>query len=126
LKGKALAVWGLAFKPQTDDIREAPALVLIEKLLAAGATVRVHDPEAMANVKREIGETITYCEKPYDALAKADGLVVVTEWKEFQSPDWEAIRSLMPGRVVFDGRNIYDEAALEALGFAYYGIGRGR
>jgi UDPglucose 6-dehydrogenase len=126
LKGKTIAVWGLAFKPQTDDIREAPALVLIDELLNAGAKVTAHDPEAMANVKAIYGDKITYAEKPYDALAGADGLALVTEWKEFQAPDFEAMKKLMPGRVIFDGRNIYDPAAMEALGFAYYGIGRGR
>src|SRR5439155_16532890 len=98
LQGKTLAVWGLAFKPQTDDVREAPALVLIEKLLAAGAKVRAHDPEAMLNVKALLGDKIVYCNKPYDALAGADGLVIVTEWKEFQSPDFALIQNLMPGR----------------------------
>lgn len=126
LKGKTFAVWGLAFKPQTDDIREAPALVLIGKLLDAGAKVKVHDPEAMTNVRKEIGDAVVYCEKPYDAIANADALVIVTEWKEFQSPDFETMKKLMPGRVIFDGRNIYDEAAMEGVGFTYYGIGRGK
>ncbi len=126
LTGKTFAIWGLAFKPQTDDIREAPALVLIEKLLAAGAKVRVHDPEAMPNVKAEIGDKVTYCEKPYATLIDADALVVVTEWKEFQSPDFESMKKLMPGRAIFDGRNIYDETTMESMGYAYYGIGRGR
>jgi UDPglucose 6-dehydrogenase len=126
LKGKTIAVWGLAFKPQTDDIREAPALVLIDALLAAGAKVRAHDPEAMANVKAIYGDKIAYAEKPYDTLDGADGLALVTEWKEFQAPDFGEMKKRMKGHAVFDGRNIYDEKSMETLGFAYYGIGRGR
>jgi UDPglucose 6-dehydrogenase len=121
-----LAVWGLAFKPRTDDIREAPALVLIDSLLAAGAKVRVHDPEAMANVRAIYGEKLTYCDRPYGALEGADGLVIVTEWQEFRNPDFEVMRRLLKGPVVFDGRNIYDEKALAGYGFEYYGIGRGK
>jgi UDPglucose 6-dehydrogenase len=126
LAGKTIAVWGLAFKPQTDDIREAPALVLIDALLAAGAKVQAHDPEAMANVKAIYGSKISYADKPYDALAGADGLALVTEWKEFQAPDFDHIKTLLKGHAIFDGRNVYDEKAMEAKGFAYYGIGRGR
>ncbi|CAN5374840.1 UDP-glucose/GDP-mannose dehydrogenase family protein [soil metagenome] len=126
LKGKTIGIWGLAFKPQTDDIREAPALVLIDSLLAAGAKVKVHDPEAMANVKAIYGEKITFCEKPYEALDGVDGLALVTEWKEFQAPDFEQMKKLMKGHAIFDGRNIYDEKTMETLGFAYYGIGRGK
>ncbi|MBY0231266.1 MAG: UDP-glucose/GDP-mannose dehydrogenase family protein [Gemmataceae bacterium] len=124
LSGKTLAVWGLAFKPRTDDIREAPALALIDRLLAAGAKLRVHDPEAMDNVKAIYGTKLVYCDKPYGALEGADGLVLVTEWQQFRNPDFELMRRLMTGHVVFDGRNIFDPKALATKGFAYHGIGR--
>jgi UDPglucose 6-dehydrogenase len=126
LAGKTLAIWGLAFKPRTDDIREAPALVLIDELLAKGVKLRVHDPEAMENVRAIYGEKLVYCDRPYGALEQADGLVIVTEWKEFQSPDFELMRRLLAGHVIFDGRNVYDEKAMTDYGFTYYGIGRGR
>ena len=126
LAGKTLAVWGLAFKPRTDDIREAPALTLIDALLAAGVHVRVHDSEAMANVKAIYGEKLTYCDRPYGALEGADGLAIVTEWAEFRNPDFEVMKRLLKTPVIFDGRNIYDEAAMAAHGFTYYAIGRGR
>jgi UDPglucose 6-dehydrogenase len=125
LKGKTLAVWGLAFKPRTDDIRESPALALIDRLLLAGATVRVHDPEALANVRAAYGDKLSYADRPYGALEGADGLAVVTEWPEFRNPDFEVMRRLLQGRVIFDGRNLYDPKAMHAHGFAYYGIGRG-
>jgi UDPglucose 6-dehydrogenase len=124
IKDKTVAVWGLAFKPRTDDIREAPALVLIEALLAAGAQVRVHDPEALPNVRQIHGERLAYCDRPYGALEQADALAVVTEWSEFRNPDFEVMRRLMRQPVVFDGRNVYDPARMEALGFTYHGIGR--
>jgi UDPglucose 6-dehydrogenase len=126
LKGKTIALWGLAFKPRTDDIREAPALTLIDSLLAAGASVRVHDPEAMANVKAIYGDRLYYADRPYGALEGADGLALVTEWAEFRNPDFELIRRLLKGHVIFDGRNIYDHKAMTTLGFTYYGIGRGK
>lgn len=126
LAGKTVAIWGLAFKPRTDDIREAPALVLIDDLLKAGATVRVHDPEAMANVRAEYGDKLVYCDRPYGALEGADGLAIVTEWQEFRNPDFEVMRRLMKAPVIFDGRNIYDQKTMEGYGFAYYAIGRGR
>ena len=125
LAGKTLALWGLAFKPRTDDIREAPALALIDALLAAGAKVRAHDPEAMANVREVYGDKLYYADRPYGALEGADGLVLVTEWPEFRNPDFEVMKRLLAGRVVFDGRNVFDPRQMEALGFAYYGIGRG-
>jgi UDPglucose 6-dehydrogenase len=125
LAGKTLAVWGLAFKPRTDDIREAPALTLIDSLLAAGAKVRAHDPEAMANVREVYGDKLYYADRPYGALEGADGLVIVTEWQEFRNPDFEVMKRLLANRVIFDGRNIYDYRQMEALGFTYYGIGRG-
>jgi UDPglucose 6-dehydrogenase len=124
LKGKCLALWGLAFKPRTDDIREAPALVLIDDLLTAGVRLRVHDPEAIANVRQIYGDKIAYCDRPYWALEGADGLVVVTEWQEFRQPDFEVMRRLMRDHVIFDGRNIYEPKAVRGLGFTYYGIGR--
>ncbi len=126
LAGKTLAVWGLAFKPRTDDIREAPALALIDSLLAAGVKVRVHDPEAMDNVRALYGEKLYYADKPYGALEGADGLAIVTEWPEFRNPDFELIRRLLAGHVVFDGRNVYDERTMAQYGFTYYGIGRGK
>ncbi len=126
LAGKTLAIWGLAFKPRTDDIREAPALVLIDNLLAAGAKVRVHDPEAMANVRAQYGDRLVYCDKPYGAVEGADGLAVVTEWQEFRNPDFEVVKRLLKTPVVFDGRNIYDEKAMAGHGLTYYAIGRGR
>jgi UDPglucose 6-dehydrogenase len=125
LEGKTLAVWGLAFKPRTDDIREAPALTLIDELLAAGAKVRAHDPEAMANVRERYGDKIHYADRPYGALEGADGLVIVTEWPEFRNPDFEVMKRLLTKPVIFDGRNIYDHDRMKSLGFTYYGIGRG-
>jgi UDPglucose 6-dehydrogenase len=125
LKGRTIAVWGLAFKPRTDDIRESPALALIDSLLAAGAAVRVHDPEAMANVRAQYGDKLTYADRPYGALEGADGLAVVTDWQEFRNPDFEVMRRLLKERVIFDGRNLYDPRTLKGYGFTYYGIGRG-
>jgi UDPglucose 6-dehydrogenase len=126
VKGKTFAVWGLAFKPQTDDIREAPALVLIDELLAAGAKLRVHDPEAAANVRALYGDKLTYSDGPYGALEGADALVIVTEWKAFQNPDFDMIKKLLASPVIFDGRNIYDTKAMQTYGFTYYAIGRGK
>jgi UDPglucose 6-dehydrogenase len=125
LSGTTIAIWGLAFKPRTDDIREAPALTLIDSLLKAGAKVRVHDPEAMANVREIYGDKLHYADRPYGALEGADGLAIVTEWKAFQNPDFEVMKRLLAARVIFDGRNIYDHAHMTELGFTYYGIGRG-
>ncbi|MDI1482690.1 UDP-glucose/GDP-mannose dehydrogenase family protein [Polyangium sp. y55x31] len=125
LEGRTVAVWGLAFKPQTDDIREAPALVLIEELLAAGATVRAHDPAAMENVRAVLGDRITYCESMYDAALGADALALVTEWHEFRRPDFSRIKRVMRNAALFDGRNVWDADELRALGFWYTGIGRG-
>ncbi len=124
LKDKTLAVWGLAFKPRTDDVREAPALVLIDALLAEGVRLRVHDPEALANVRALYGDRLVYCDRPYGALEGADGLAIVTEWQQFRTPDFEVVRRLLREPVLFDGRNLYDPASLAALGFTYYGIGR--
>src|SRR5262249_53518931 len=124
LKGKTLAVWGLAFKPRTDDIREAPSLVLIANLLAEGARLRVHDPEAMDNVRNFFGDKLVYCDRPYGALEGADGLAIVTEWQAFRHPDFEVMRRLMAGPVIFDGRNLYDPRGMAEVGFTYYSIGR--
>jgi UDPglucose 6-dehydrogenase len=124
LKTKTLAIWGLAFKPRTDDIREAPALVLIDKLLATGVQVRVHDPEAMPNVRAIYGDRLSYCDRPYGTLEGADGLVLVTEWQEFRRPDFAVVKKLLREPVLFDGRNIYDPKALTRQGFKYFGIGR--
>ena len=124
LGGKTIAVWGLAFKPRTDDIREAPALVLIDRLLAAQAKVAVHDPEAMANVREIYGEKLIYGDNPLDVLEGADALAINTEWNEFRNPDFEDVRRRMRSAVIFDGRNLYDPAAMRRHGFAYYSIGR--
>jgi len=124
LKGRRFAVWGLAFKPNTDDMREAPAVVVIEGLLAAGAQVTAYDPEAMDECKkRHLGDKIDYAEVPMAALDGADALVLVTEWNEFRRPDFEAVKAGLKTPVVFDGRNIYSRATLERLGFTYHGIG---
>jgi UDPglucose 6-dehydrogenase len=124
LRDKTLAVWGLAFKPRTDDIRDAPALTLIDALLAEGVRLRVHDPEAMTNVKAIYGDRLVYCDRPYGALEGADGLVIVTEWQEFRNPDFEVMRRLLRERVIFDGRNLYEPKTLAGHGFTYYAIGR--
>lgn len=124
LAGKTIALWGLAFKPNTDDMREAPAIVVVEELLAAGARVVAFDPEAMDEARhRHFGERITYATNPMAALQGADGLVLVTEWNEFRRPDFDAVKAALRTPVVFDGRNIYPRATLERLGFKYYGIG---
>src|SRR5262249_31651959 len=112
LKEKTLAIWGLAFKPRTDDIREAPALTLIDALLAEGVKVRVHDPEAMANVRSLYGDKLIYCDRPYGTLEEADGLAIVTEWQEFRHPDFEVMRRLLREPVIFDGRNLYEPKTL--------------
>lgn len=124
LKGKTIAVWGLAFKPETDDMREAPSLVLIEKLLAAGATVRAFDPIAMEETRRRIGQTVTYCKNLYDASENADAVLVVTEWKQFRLPNWTNVKEAMRGNVIIDGRNLYDGDELRAAGFKYSRIGK--
>ncbi len=123
IKGKTFAVWGLSFKPKTDDMREAPSVVIIEKLLAAGAHVKAHDPVAMDEAKHSLQDRITYCTKQEDALVDADALLIVTEWSEFRVPDFEELKSKLKNPVIFDGRNIYDAEELRSLGFHYYGIG---
>ncbi|WP_304246051.1 UDP-glucose/GDP-mannose dehydrogenase family protein [Parabacteroides gordonii] len=124
LKGKRIAIWGLAFKPETDDMREAPSLVLIEKLLAAGCEVYAYDPVAVEESKRRIGESVHYAKDIYDAVVDADALMLVTEWKEFRMPSWSAIKKLMATPLVLDGRNIYDIKEMEENGFVYHCIGR--
>ncbi len=125
LADKTLAVWGLAFKPRTDDVREAPALVFLDAMLEAGVRLRVHDPEAMANVRSVYGDRLAaYCDRPYGALEGADGLVIVTEWQEFRNPDFEVMRRLLREKVIFDGRNLYDPKTPAGFGFTYYSIGR--
>ncbi|MEO6070043.1 MAG: UDP-glucose/GDP-mannose dehydrogenase family protein [Chitinophagaceae bacterium] len=124
LQGKHFAVWGLAFKPNTDDIREAPALEIIDGLIKAGATVTAYDPEAMENVRNTIGDTITFAENQYDCLEKADALIIATEWNEFRTPNFLKIVSILKNKVIFDGRNLFDTAAIKELGFYYECIGR--
>ena len=124
LKGKKFALWGLAFKPNTDDIREAPALYMIEALTAAGASVVAYDPEAMGNVKKLLGDKIEFGETQYDCLNKADALVIATEWNEFRTPDFLKIVKLMKNKVIFDGRNLFDTDAIKELGFFYESVGR--
>jgi UDPglucose 6-dehydrogenase len=124
LKGKTIAVWGLAFKPRTDDMREAPSIPLIESLLAAGAAVQAFDPVAARTAKTIFGSRITYAASSYDAVKGADALAIVTEWNEFRRPDFGRIRSLMRSPVVFDGRNLFTPAHMKQNGFTYYSIGR--
>jgi UDPglucose 6-dehydrogenase len=124
LKGRHFALWGLAFKPNTDDIREAPALYIIESLLAQGATVTAFDPEAMPNVKQLMGESIAFAENQYEALEGADALIIATEWNEFRTPDFLKIVRAMKRKAIFDGRNLFDVKSISELGFHYESIGR--
>ncbi|TAE72200.1 MAG: UDP-glucose/GDP-mannose dehydrogenase family protein [Bacteroidetes bacterium] len=124
LKDKKFAVWGLAFKPNTDDIREAPALENINALLAAGAKISVYDPEAMENVKEILGNKIQYAESPYGALVEADALLIMTEWSVFRSPDFSVVSSLLKNKVIFDGRNLFELEQMKEIGFEYHSIGR--
>lgn len=124
LKGKKIAVWGLAFKPNTDDIREAPALSIIEALLAEEVIITAYDPEAMANVKAILGNKISFADRQYDALADADALIIATEWSEFRTPDFDNIIRLLKNKVIFDGRNLFDLAKMEEMGFHYESVGR--
>ncbi len=124
LRGRMIALWGLAFKPRTDDMREAPAIAIVERLLELGANVRAYDPEAGPTARRLFGSRVTLCEKSYEALSGADGLAIVTEWNEFREPDFAKMRQLMRSPVVFDGRNIYSPEHMRALGFTYFSIGR--
>src|SRR6201995_2146132 len=124
LKGRHFALWGLAFKPNTDDIREAPALFIIDALIKEGASVSVYDPEAMANVKKQIGDRVKYGENQYDVLEKADALIIATEWNEFRTPNFLKMVTSMTNKVIFDGRNLFDINAIRELGFYYESIGR--
>jgi UDPglucose 6-dehydrogenase len=124
LKGKHFALWGLAFKPNTDDIREAPALYMIEALTAAGATVSVFDPEAMTNVERLLGDKVTYAPHQYECLENADALIIATEWSVFRTPDFEKIAALLKNKLIFDGRNLFDVARMQELDFHYESVGR--
>jgi len=124
LSGKTIAVWGLSFKPGTDDVREAPSLVLIDRLLELGAVLRVCDPEAMDNVRLCYGDRLVYCDRPDDALDGADALAIVTEWKQFVHPDFDRMRARLRNPVIFDGRNLYDPARMQAAGFTYHSVGR--
>jgi UDPglucose 6-dehydrogenase len=124
LHGRRFAVWGLAFKPRTDDMREAPSLTIVEGLLARGAAVAVHDPEAMNEARRLFGERVTYHRLNYDALAGADALLIVTEWNEFRRPDFARMKQLLRRPVIFDGRNLYEPEVMREHGFMYFPIGR--
>ena len=124
LKGRHFGLWGLSFKPATDDMREAPALILIELLLEAGATVTAFDPVAMEECRRKIGNRIQYASHMYDALQEADAMIVVTEWQEFKVPKFTYIEKALKEKVIFDGRNIYSPEQMEEFGYTYYGIGR--
>lgn len=123
IKGKTFSMWGLSFKPNTDDMREAPSLVLIDKLVAQGAKVKAYDPVALEEAKHILGDKVTFAADEYEALVDSQGLLLVTEWSEFRVPNWKVVKKLMEEHVVFDGRNIYEEQEMKNLGFAYYGIG---
>ncbi len=124
IEGKTFSIWGLSFKPNTDDMREAPSLVLIESLLKAGAIVKVFDPVAMPEAKHDLGDSVTWCSDIYEAAENADTIVLVTEWNEFRLPDWKKVRASMVQPILFDGRNVYDKSVLEKSGFTYYGMGK--
>ncbi|MBT3748772.1 MAG: UDP-glucose/GDP-mannose dehydrogenase family protein, partial [Bacteroidetes bacterium] len=124
LAGKKFAMWGLAFKPNTDDMREAPALVVIDQLVEAGASVVAYDPVAVEETKRRIGDKITYVDDPYEALIDADALLLLTEWSEFRIPRYRIMEKLLKNKLVFDGRNVFDPVEMKEFGYTYYGIGR--
>jgi len=124
LSGKVFALWGLSFKPNTDDMREAPSLIIIDELLKAGAKIQAYDPIAMENTRQIIGDKINFCETYYQALEGASALVLVTEWNEFKQPDWTEVKRLLKEPIVFDGRNIFDPKQLSDYGIKYFGIGR--
>jgi len=124
VKGRTFAIWGLAFKPRTDDMREAPSLVVIEELLRMGAKISAHDPEALGSARNIFGDRVALHETNYDALAGADALIILTEWNEFRHPNFHRIKALLKSPVIFDGRNLYDPALMKALEFRYYSIGR--
>jgi UDPglucose 6-dehydrogenase len=124
LKGRIFAIWGLAFKPRTDDMREAPSLVVIEELIAAGARVQVHDPEALENARRIFGDRVSYHSSNYEALKQADALIILTEWNQFRHPNFQRIKTELKQAVIFDGRNLYEPTLMKALEFKYYSVGR--
>jgi UDPglucose 6-dehydrogenase len=124
LAGKTIAIWGLSFKPRTDDMREAPSVVIINRLLRAGATVKAHDPVAMNEARKIFKNRIHFSDNDYEVLRGADALAVVTEWSEFRTPDFQKIKKLLKKPLIFDGRNIYNQAELRKMGFTYYSIGR--
>ena len=124
LKGKTIAMWGLSFKPHTDDIREAPSLYNIDELLLEGVIIKAHDPEGAENVKKLIGDKIQYCETPYEAAENADAIFIATEWPAFRTPDFDRLSSIVKQKVIFDGRNLYDLESMKQLGYTYYSIGR--
>ena len=126
LKDKLFCIWGLSFKPQTDDMREAPSLVLIDALHEAGAKIKAYDPVAMKEAKHLLGDKAEIKEDAISATENADALILVTEWPEFRLPDWNDIIKKMKGKVIFDGRNIYNRKEMQKFGFTYYGIGRGK
>jgi UDPglucose 6-dehydrogenase len=125
LEGRQLAVWGLAFKPKTDDMREAPSIEIIEGLLAKGARIVAHDPVATNSARRMLGNRITYAPNPYAAAEGADALVIVTEWNEFRHPDFDRLKHLMKAPVIFDGRNLFEPERMRERGFTYFCLGRG-
>jgi UDPglucose 6-dehydrogenase len=124
LAGRHFAVWGLAFKPKTDDMREAPSITVVEGLLARGATVAVHDPEALGEARRQFGDRVTYCRVNYECLKGADALLIVTEWNEFRRPDFDRMKALLRRPIIFDGRNLYEPEQMREHGFTYHPIGR--
>jgi UDPglucose 6-dehydrogenase len=124
LAGKHIALWGLSFKPNTDDIREAPALYMIKALLEKGATITAFDPEAMSNTKQLLGNAIQFADGQYDALNNADALIIATEWSEFRTPDFERIGSTLKNKIIFDGRNLFDLEQMSQLGYHYVSVGR--
>ncbi len=124
LKGKTFAMWGLSFKPQTDDMREAPSLVIIDELVKEGAKIKTYDPVAMEEAKRRIGDKVEYCAEMYEAVIDADALILVTEWTEFRIPNFKVLKKLLKNKVIFDGRNIYEPSDMKEFGFDYYSIGR--
>ena len=123
-KNKVIGIWGIAFKPKTDDIREASSLILIDQLLEAGAKIKAYDPAAMDEAKKQLGDRINFCSDPYEAITGVDAMALMTEWSEFHLPEFSRMAELMKNKVVFDGRNIYDPDELKRQGFIYYGIGR--
>src|SRR5699024_7236110 len=124
LEGRTIGIWGLSFKPNTDDIREAPAVYIIEKLLEAGAQIRAHDPEAMPNIGRRFGDRVHLAKDQYEVLENADALLIVTEWSVFRTPDFKRMKNLMNHLAIFDGRNVYEGETMEKEGFYYESIGR--